>query len=217
VSLEQIFLIKKSEVQDKRNIAEGQMKLNYFNSFAVKSDREIYNEAIDLLIAEGGKDFYSYVERLGLADQPDLIVLSAEHHYYYDSEEMRGVSTLVNLKELNQIKNIKAFFDSFLSYLPQKSNFVGCFTDNEKINGYELKYRSSDDNKKGKDSIEHGIFSSFPFVNMLYSLLDSRIYNYMSRAKIAQMIEGYGFKIIDMTEVSGLTYFHSQKSDTVYN
>jgi hypothetical protein len=204
-------------VQDKRNIAEIQMNLNYLNSFAGKSEPYINNEAIDLLIAEGGKNFYSYVEWLGLADQPDLIVLSSEHHYYYDSEEMKSISTIINLKELNQIKDIKSFLDSFLDYLPQKSNFVGCFTDNEKINGYELKYRSSVDNRRGKDSIEHGIVSSFPFVNMLYSLLDSKVYKYMSRTEISKLIGGYGFKIIDMTEVGGLTYFHSQKSEIVYN
>jgi hypothetical protein len=193
------------------------MNLNYLNSFAGESEPDINNEAIDLLIAEGGKNFYSYVEWLGLADQPDLIVLSSEHHYYYDSEEMKSINTIINLKELNQIKDIKSFLDSFLDYLPQKSNFVGCFTDNEKINGYELKYRSSGDNRRGKDSVENGIVSSFPFVNMLYSLLDSRVYNYMSRTEISQMIGRYGFKIIDMTEVGGLTYFHSQKGEIVYN
>jgi hypothetical protein len=205
------------KVPEKRNIAEKQMNLNYFNSFAGQSDPGINNEAIDLLIAEGGKNFYSYVDWLGLANQPDLIVLSSEHHYYYDSEEMNSVSTIINIKELNQVKNITAFLNSFLNYLPEKSNFVGCFTDNEKINGYELKYRSAGENKRGKDFIDHGIVSSFPFINMLYSILDSRVYNYMSRTKITQLIEGYGFKIINMTEVSGLTYFHSQKSELAYN
>lgn len=200
-----------------RNISESQINLNYFNSFAGQSDPEINNEAIDLLIAEGGSNFYSYVEWLGLADQPDLIVLSSEHHYYYDSEEMEGVRTIINLKELNQVKNIKTFLDSFLNFLRKRSNFVGCFTDNEKINGYELKHRSSYDNERVKDSIGHGIVSSVPFVNMLYSLLDSRVYNYMSKAKISQLTGDYGFKILDMTEVGGLTYFHAQKSETAYN
>jgi hypothetical protein len=204
-------------IPEKRNIAEGQMNSDYFNSFAGESNPDINSEAIDLLITEGGQNFYSYVEWLGLANQANLIVLSSEHHYYYDSEEMRSVSTIINLKELNQIKNIKEFLDSFLNNLPQRSNFIGCFTDNEKINGYELRYRSSGDNRRSKDSIEHGIISSFPFVNMLYSLLDSRVYNYMSKSKISQMIGGYGFKIIDMTEVSGLTYFHAQKCEIEYN
>lgn len=193
------------------------MNLNYFNSFAGQYDPDINNEAIDLLITEGGKDFYSYVEMLGLADQPDLIVLSSVHHYYYDSEEMSSVNTIINLKELNQIKNIKTFLDSFLNYLPRESNFVGCFTDNEKNNGYELRYRSADGNKRGQDSIGHGIVSAFPFVNMLYSLMDSRIYKYLSRTNISQLLGGYGFKVIDMAEVNGLTYFHSQKSEKVYN
>ncbi len=154
---------------------------------------------------------------LGLAKEPDLIVLSSKHHYYYDPEELNGFKTVINLKEFNQIKNIKSFLNSFLQYLPQESNFIGCFTDNEKVNGYELKYRSSSDHKRGLDDIDNGIVSAFPFLNMLYSLMDSKIYNYMSRMTILQLLREYGFKIVDMTVVSGLTLFHSQKTEASYN
>jgi len=67
------------------------------------------NEAIDILISEGGESFYNYIEQLGLVNEPDLIVLSSEHHYYYDSEEMNRSKTIINLKELNQIINTKGF------------------------------------------------------------------------------------------------------------
>ena len=183
----------------------------------IPPDLSINREAIDILIAEGGESFYNYVELLGLSDEPNLIVLSSEHHYYYDPEEMKNFKTLINLKELNQIKNVKTFLNSFLNYLPQKSNFIGCFTDNEKVNGYELKYRSSGDRKKGRDAIENGIVSTFPFVNMLYSLMDFKVYNYISKSLIYHLLGKYGFKIIDMTEVSGLTLFHSQKNRDLYN
>ena len=92
---------------------------------------------------------------------------------------MASLNTLINLKELNRFKDIKNFLQSCLYYLPPNSNFVGCFTDNEKVNGYELKYRSSSDNNKQLDDIEHGIVSKFPFINMLYSRMDSKIYKYM--------------------------------------
>ena len=177
----------------------------------------VTNKDIDTLMAEGGESFYNYVECLGLADEPDLVVLSSKHHYYYDPEEMNGFKTVINLKEFNQIKNIKSFLNSFLNYLPPKSNFIGCFTDNEKINGYELKYRTASDHRRGLDDIDNGIVSSFPFLNMLYSLMDSKIYNYMSRMTILQMLSDYGFKIVDMTEVRGLTLFHSKKRETAYN
>ena len=118
------------------------MKSTNINPLKIPLNKGVTNEAIDILMAEGGESFYNYVDCLGLADEPDLIVLSSKHHYYYDPEEMNGFKTVINLKEFNQIKNIKSFLNSFLYYLPQKSNFIGCFTDNEKVNGYELKYRS---------------------------------------------------------------------------
>ncbi len=175
------------------------------------------NEALDRLLSEGGESFYKYVESLCLADKPELIVLSSEHHYYYDQEELSGVKTLINLKELNRIKDIKGFLQSCLYYLPPKSNFVGCFTDNEKVNGYELKFRSSRDNKKAMDEIDNGIVSSFPFLNMLYSLMDSRVYKYMSKTEISILLGEYGFNVLNMTEINGLTFFHSQKAKVTYN
>jgi hypothetical protein len=204
-------------VIEKRNISDRQMNLKDLNSFNRPADMSVNKEAIDILISEGGESFYNYVEWLGLADEPDLIVLSSEHHYYYDPEEMNRFKTIINLKELNQIKNIKTFLQSCLNYLPQKSNFVGCFTDNERVNGFELKYRSSSHNKRGMDAVENGIVSTFPFVNMIYSLMDSRVYNYMTKMHISQLLGEYGFKVIDMTAVSGLTLFHSQKSKSSYN
>ena len=55
------------------------------------------NEAFNTLMAEGGESFYNYVDCLGLADEPDLVVLSSKHHYYYDPEEMNGFKTVINL------------------------------------------------------------------------------------------------------------------------
>jgi hypothetical protein len=196
---------------------EKQMNLSLLNSFKELLELNINREAIELLIAEGGEGFYNYIEWLGLAEEDDLVVLSSQHHYYYDSDEMNSFKTVINLKELNQIKNIKSFLHSCLHSMPPKSNFIGCFTDNEKINGYALKSVSSGDKRRSLDDIENGIVSSFPFINMLYSLMDSKIYNYMSKMNISMLLEECGFKVINMTEVNGLTYFHSQKVNKSFN
>jgi hypothetical protein len=169
------------------------------------------------LIEEGGESFYNYVDKLGLAKEEDLIVLSSHHHYYYDPEEMNNLRTVVNLKELNQIKDIKTFLKSCLHFLKTNSNFIGCFTDNEKINGYELRNKSSGDKKRNLDALENGIISRYPFINMLYSILDLKTIRYMSKHSISSLLEDYGFKVMDMTEVNGLTFFHSQKVRETYN
>jgi hypothetical protein len=187
------------------------------NIFNRSVNVDLKSEAIDMLLAEGGEKVYNYVDCLGLVNDPDLIVLSAQHHYYYDPEELKNCKTVINLKELNQIKNIREFLHSCLHFLPQKSNFIGCFIDNEKVNGFELREKPLYDSKKNIEDIENGIVSKFPFINMLYSILDSRTFKYMSKLDVSQMLKEQGFKIINMSEFNGLTFFHSQKDHSGYN
>ncbi len=137
------------------------------------SDLSSTRNAIEMLYAKGGESFCNYVEWLGLSEEPDLVVLSSKHHYYYDPEEMNNTKTIINVKELNKIKRIKPFLHSCLHFLPEKSNFIGCFIDNEKINGHELRTLSDSyvDTMKN-DDLDNGIVSRYPFINMIYSLID---------------------------------------------
>ena len=193
------------------NIAEQRTAIN-LNLQNHRTDFAGTGGAVDILIAEAGESFYNYVDWLGLLKDPDLIVLSSRRHYYYDAEELNNVKTVINMKELNQIKQIKNFLHSIYHILPQKSNFIGCFVDNTKINGYVLRNSSSSHNKdKSIDDIENGIVSTVPFINRLYSMMDSRTNAYLSRSSVTFMLEDFGFKVMDMTLIDGFTYFHSQK------
>jgi hypothetical protein len=172
----------------------------------------------EILASEDREDFVKYFEGLGLANDPNVIFLSSQHHYYYDAEEMKNVITVINLKELNQIKQIKSFLHSIFHILPLKSNFIGCFVDNKKVNGYELKTSSSSyQTKVSSEEVENGIFSQIPFLNMLYSLMDSRTNKFMSSRSVSIMLEDHGFKVLDMKEINGLTYFHAQKVGSADN
>lgn len=168
--------------------------------------------AIDILIKEGGESFYNYVNWLGLLNEPDLLVLSSKHQHYYDPEEINNTKTIVNIKELNQIKQIKPFLHSCLHFLPEGSNFVSCFIDNEKINGYELRIISNSYSETVKDdNLVNGIVSRFPFINMIYSLIDSKTNRYMSKKSISFLLKEFGFIVMDMTVYNGFTFFHSRK------
>lgn len=178
----------------------------------------VASEAVDKLISEGGEGFYNYVNGIGLANDSNLIVLSSQHKYYYDSEEMDKVRTVINLKELNRIKQITSLLHSHLRFLPLRCNFIGCFVNNEKADRYALRKSSSYSEKiKNNDKEELGIVSRFPFINMLYSIMDLRTNIYMSEKRVISMLSVQGFKVIDMTELNGLTYFHSQKVKKVFN
>jgi uncharacterized protein YlbG (UPF0298 family) len=184
----------------------------YFDQPASPLDMAVANEAIDKLITEGGGSFYNYVDSRGLSKDPSLIVLSSSHHYYYDFEEINNAKTVVYLKELNRIKEIKSLLYSHLHFLPEKCNFVGCFINNRKIERYTLRKNLIAGKKvRNSDDVELGIVSRFPFINMLYSIMDSKTDAYMSENSVTRMLRVHGFKIMEMKEVNGLTYFHSQK------
>ena len=166
----------------------------------------------EILAYEGCENLANYVEWLGFNKDPDLIVLSSMHHYYYDVEEMKNVKTVVNLKQLNQIKHVRDFLHSVFRILPLKCNFIGCFTDNTKKNGLGSLIDSSD-----SEAVENGIISRNPFLNMIYSMMDSRTYKSMSRKSVRLLLEDHGLKVLDITEFDDLTYFCAQKVRTNNN
>ena len=148
------------------------------------------NPVFDNLLAEGGENFYHYITWLGLAKDPNLMILSSIHHYYYDFNDLKGVKTLINLKRFNQINHIDAFLANVLRVLPSKANFVGCFKDNKIHSGITVPF-----------------YQSFKFLNSLINIFDSKSERFMTRKDVIRLLESHDFKIVDMTEISNITYF----------
>jgi hypothetical protein len=185
--------------------------LSLVNNKAILGLSDI-KDAGEMLFEEGGECFYNYVSSLGVLKEPDLIILSSKHHYYYDPEEMKNIKTIINIKELNQIKQIIPFLHACLDFLPEKSNFIGCFIDFEKLIGYAPGNLSDTYTERvNTEDQEHGLVSRLPFINIIYSIFDSKTHRYMSKKSISLLLKEYGFKVMDMTEYHNFTYFHSQK------
>ncbi len=152
-----------------------------------------FNPVLISMIAEAGENFFGYLKSIGLSKESDFIVLSSKRHYYYDENELKSVRTLINLRKLNLIKHLDAFIYTLIHVLPQNANFIGCFSDNKTL--------------KGK------AFSSFRplrLFNRFLNFLDSGTVNSMNINEVSEILERNGFKIIDMTEINGLTYFYSK-------
>jgi hypothetical protein len=184
-------------------------RLNPGNS---RTNSTATSEVIDLLKAEGGESLYNYVDFLGLVNDPNLIVLSSMRHYYYEEEDLKDVNTIVNLKQLNQIKNLNSLFRTIFNIFPPKSNFIGSFAENYKHREFFINNSSSaDGSDDNSDALENGIISKIPFLNMIYNFMDSKTNRYMTRKDVNFLFETHGFKILDMTELNGYTYFLAQK------
>lgn len=169
---------------------------NNDNVYETRFNREmIYEGKLSLrstivnLIAEGGDNLFHYLKSFNLLRDNHLIVLPSNHHYYYDENDLQGVRTIVNLKRLNLIKDLDSFLSTLRRILPSNVNLIGCFSDHKSFTGSQFFSRLS-----------------VRFNN----LLDLRADRDMKKQNVTTLLEKHGFKVIDMTETDGLTYFYSQ-------
>jgi hypothetical protein len=181
--MENISILNKSGINDEKKVrtsSAGQKK-------SAKVSKT--TPAIDNLIAEGGENFFHYLNRLGLAYEPNMMVLPSNHHYYYDHSELEDVTTLVNVKKLNLIKHLDSFIQTVSDVISPKTNFIGCF---------------SDSNTEKENGLPSRMYKKF------INFLDSRIDNEIDKNDISKLLESRGHKVVDMTVINGLTYFRTQ-------
>lgn len=198
--------VQKSYMLDKETVKAG------LNHLSTPVNLIETSEVIDIMMAEGGEELYNYIKLLGLANDSNLVVLSSQRHYYYEEDDLKNVSTVINLKPLNQIKNLNVLLQSTYNLIPQESNFVGCFVENKKLMGYFVNDTSATTtNNIHSEALEEGIVSTIPFLNMIYSFIDSKTNRNMTRKSVNLLFESHGFRILDMAEKNHLTYFHAQK------
>jgi hypothetical protein len=181
--MEYISVLEKSDF----NIDE-KVRTNFKNN-NISHNKTNTGPANDKFFADSDENFSGYLQCHGLANEPKLLVLSSSHHYYYDLEDFRGVRILINQKKLNQIKQLNDFLFTVYNVLSPKTSFIGCFSDRNTQKGISLSSRMY---KK--------------FINFL----DSRTEIEIDKKDISRLLESHGFKVIDMTEINGLTYFLTQ-------
>jgi len=151
------------------------------------------NQVSDNHATEVDENFLTYLNYHGLANENNLLVLSSTRHYYYDYDELKEVTTLINLKKLNLVKHLDDFLHTLCDGLSPKTNFIGCFSDKKTQKGVSVASR---------------LYKRF------LNFLDARIDVEIDRKDFSKQLESYGFKIIDMTEINGLTYFRTQNFRT---
>lgn len=164
------------------------------------------------LTAEVRQDLISYLDGMGLINDPSMLVIPSTRHYFYDAEDMKGVKTVVNLKPLNHVREIRDFLRRLAEMLPGDCTFVGCFTDNKSQNGFSDKYGNLPRNLSHKaEAYENGIESRIPFINRMYSFIDMKTNRYLTARTVYMLLEESNLQLVTMTEKNGLTFFHARK------
>ena len=183
--------MRQTTILKKINVNENFNGLN-FDEKTLSTDRSGTNPVMKNILSEGGNDFFHYLTWLGLAKEPNLMVLSSMHHYYYDYNDLKGIRALVNLKKLNQVVHLESFLHTLYRILPCQAHFIGCF----------------------KSSSHNGIKSSFhisaKFFTGIINVFDSRTDRSLSKNIVTKLLEDHGFSVNDFTDINGTTYFWAQ-------
>lgn len=157
-------------------------------------DNTSLNPAIANLISGIGGNLYQYLKSNDFPEESDFILIAPNQHYYYDESDMKNIRSLINLKKLNNIKHLEKFLHNLYRVLPPGANFIGCFSDSRKLNR----------NRKVH------FYQPSVLLNRFRNFLDSRTDHYINRDEVFGLLSVNGFKVMNMTEINGLTYFYSQ-------
>jgi hypothetical protein len=171
------------------------------------------NSPISQLTSDFSESFSDYIAILNIPRDLNIMILPSAKHYYYEAKDLKKVKILVNLKQLNDIKNIWDFLRTVSAVMPLKSYFIGTFFNHRDKNIF-----LSDPHKPAAaasepfDLVENGISSRVPFLNLLYRLIDFRIERYMTKTTVSLHLDKVSLKVLNMTDIKGLTYFCAQKT-----
>lgn len=165
------------------------------------------------LAAEGCENYFTYIQWLGLASDPSLVVLPSYHHFFYEPEDLKEVKTIVNQKELNYVKNIKDFLYSIYINLAKNSYFIGAFIQRKSDIRFIFYSDTNSDPLSGYLNKQMNGFNSIKsFFNISDNFIDSKLNRYLTGKTVRSLLEYSSLKLVDMTETKELTFFCAQKN-----
>jgi hypothetical protein len=91
------------------------------------------------------------------------------------------------------MKHPGRFLHTLFNVLPHDANFIGCFSDDKK-----LKHNGGHYYKPSR------------LLKRFINFIDSKADHIMDKNEVSELLSSHGFKIVDMTEIDGITYFYSQ-------
>jgi len=159
-----------------------------------------------ILSDEDCEDFYTYIDWLDLSKKPNIIVLPLSNHYYYHPEEFAQTETLINLKCLNQIRDLGSFLGKIHKNLSEECFFTGCFINGKNENRQVKGNKSGKSLFNSKNSVKWTKFLK-KFKQIFYSFNTTKL----RKEYVRSILDDIGFLVLDMTELNGKTYFCAKK------
>ena len=138
-------------------------------------------------------DLFKYIQYHNLVKNNNVFFLSGKHFYFYDKKDMRGIKTVIHLKKLNNVKYLDNTIKQLHGTLSKKTILCGRFVHCKPIRGMSNSIRFA------------------KLYEVVMNLLDNNTNRYLTKRMVTSYLGAYNFKILDMTEIEGITYFHAKK------
>ncbi|NMC37123.1 MAG: hypothetical protein GYA41_02235 [Bacteroidales bacterium] len=177
------------------NVAKRENFINFYSvtnggryDFQLPGILSLKSTVLEHLLLNGCEDLHNYVCWTGLAREKGIMVLLPISHYHYDFEDLKGVRILISQKKLNNVKHLESYLHTLFKAMPGDGYFFGCFECNDKP-------------ASGKTSVTASKFRC----SMKYP--EAQPERLFTRKGVSIILEGHGYKLIDLTDINGITYF----------
>jgi len=167
------------------------------------------------LLNDGCEDFYNYITWLDIDENFIATVLPVISCYCYIPEELEETDIIINLKPINLIKDLKAFFVKMRTLIPEYSYLTGYFenndTDNLKLKD-AMTVKSIYDRRNGKKYSRHIRYMRSWVHKIVTRFFNKGISNMLTKKSATSLLEDTGFTVMNITGLNGKTYFCAQKT-----
>ena len=132
-------------------------------------------------------NLYEYIKNNKINER-NILFISGKSHYYYSIEELHNISTIVLIKKLNEIKELDNIVSDIYNVCKKNTVICGRFINSKYVLPDYLK-----------------------LFEMIDEFINQKINRKLSLKRVLGYLSAYNFKLLNVTEISGITYFHAKK------
>ena len=178
------------------------------------------NPIIDAITEEAGAEVCSYINEHYDLSNTSSVLFASSKQYSYELLDFDNLRVIINLKKINQTKNINEFLRSINKLLPDSGLYIGCvesYADRKTRISQNSKFKTTAKIKIFVDSILNHFIPRVPFIKNIYKFITKGKFFTISLAETLGRSVYCGFNIIEYKRINNLSYFVVMKTKEPQN
>lgn len=169
----------------------------------------VSNDLYKAFYRDAGKDVANFIAEIAPLRNQKKVLYYPETGTNDQEVDYSNIRTIVDLRQVNQVKDINKHFISINKLLPDAGIFIGKF---ESYNNRKVRIVKNYGKYIGKlililDFIFNRVIPKLKFTSKLYKVITKDKYRVISLAETLGRTVSCGFEIIDFKAINNFTYF----------